>query len=99
MEIKKSLEGNHLTLSLVGELNTESAPTFEAVIKSSLIGIKTLTLDMKDLTYLTSAGLRILLVAQKIMKGQGEMKICHVNDDVKEVFFLTGFNNVLNIED
>ena len=99
MEIKQSLEGKRLTLSLIGELNTESAPSFEQVIKSSLAGIDSLILDMKELTYLTSAGLRILLVAQKIMKGQGEMKIRHANADVKEVFFLTGFNNVLEIED
>ena len=99
MEIKKNLEGNRLTLSLVGELNTESAPMFEEVIKSSLAGIEKLVLDMNELTYLTSAGLRILLVAQKIMKSQGEMKIRGANADVKEVFFLTGFNNVLEFED
>ena len=98
MEIIKDLNGNQLTLTLVGELNTDTAPYLEEVIKNDLKKAQVLVIDMKDLSYLTSAGLRVLLVAQRIMGTKGEMIIRNANSDILDIFDMTGFNNLLTIE-
>lgn len=99
MEILKQKNGNELVLFLKGELNTSTAPELDSVIGKELRNIDKLVIDMTDLVYLTSAGLRVLLVAQKVMsERKGELIIRHVNDPIMEVFDITGFNNVLNIE-
>ena len=99
MEIIKQLNKQELTLKLIGELNSYTAPEFEKVIKSDLYGINSLILDFAELKYLSSAGLRIILVAQKIMNKQGQMVLRHVNKDIREVFDITGFLSILEIED
>ncbi len=99
MEIKKDLKGDALVISLSGRLDAVTAQDLEKVISSSLDGIKDLTFDLKDLSYIASAGLRTLLVAQKRMKKQGEMRLRHVNRDVKEVLEMTGFIDFLIIEE
>ena len=81
----------------MGELNTISAPDLEKVIKEDLDNITELVFDFSNLDYLSSAGLRVLLVAQKIMNKQGQMYLRHVNKDVLEIFEMTGFSNILDI--
>ena len=99
MEIIKDLNNNELTLTLKGELNSFTAPELEDVIKKNLTGIKSLIFDFKDLEYLSSAGLRVLLVAQKVMNKQGKMSLRNVNSSVREIFDITGFSGILEIED
>lgn len=98
MKIVKELSNKQLVLSLEGELNTVTAPEFEEVIKNELNDVDSLIIDLAKLSYLSSAGLRILLVAQKIMMKKGGMVVRHPNKEVMEIFNLTGFSNVLDIE-
>ena len=98
MKITKELNNKQLSLFIEGELNTITAPEFEEVIKNELNNVDSLIIDLAKLSYLSSAGLRVLLVAQKIMVKRGGMIVRHPNDEVMEIFSLTGFNNVLNIE-
>ena len=98
MTITKTQEENALTLALEGRLDTMTAPELENELKNSLDGVEALTLDFSALEYVSSAGLRVILGAQKIMNKQGEMKILHVNDDIMEVFEITGFSDILTIE-
>lgn len=98
MTITKQQEGSELTVLLEGRLDTTTAPQLEAVIKESLEGITQLTIDMEELVYLSSAGLRVLLGAQKVMNRQGKMTVCRVNDTIMEVFEVTGFIDILTIK-
>lgn len=98
MTIGKQLEGNVLEVCLQGRLDTTTAPQLEAELKQSLDGVTRLVLDMKDLVYLSSAGLRVVLSAQKQMNRQGEMVVRHVNETIMDVFELTGFVDILTIE-
>lgn len=97
MKIDKNLEGNNLTITLEGRLDTNTAPDLEKEVES-LDGVENLIFDLKKLEYISSAGLRIILALQKIMNNQGNMTIKNVNDDVKEVFEITGFSEILNIK-
>lgn len=97
MTITKKQAGTALTIALEGRLDTNTAPQLDAELKSSLGGVTELTLDFEKLVYLSSAGLRTVLSAQKQMNRQGSMKVCHVNETVMEVFRLTGFSNILAI--
>ena len=87
-----------MTLALNGRLDTNTAPELETELKASLNGIETLVIDMEELAYLSSAGLRVILAAQKQMNKQGRMIIRKVNDMVMEVFEVTGFTDILTIE-
>lgn len=98
MEIKKSLNGTALEVAVEGRLDTTTAPQLEAELKGSLDGITDLALDFVGLEYISSAGLRVLLATQKVMNTQGKMVIRNVNDDIKEVFEITGFCDILTIE-
>lgn len=98
MTINKIANGTSLTIALEGRLDTTTAPDLEKELKSSLDGVTELVLDLEKLDYISSAGLRVLLSAQKIMNKQGSMKVIHVNDMVNEVFEVTGFSDILNIE-
>ena len=98
MEIIKNLNGSELTIKLVGELNTITSPFLEDVIKNDLNGIKSLIFDFSQLDYLSSSGLRTILVAQKIMDNQGKMVIKKPNDSILEIFDITGFSSLLEIE-
>lgn len=99
MEIKKEQNGPVLKISLSGRLDAVTAPDLDKVVQNELAGITELTLDFTDLVYVASAGLRVLLLAQKRMKKQGFMKLTHVNKDVKDVLEMTGFIDFLTIED
>ena len=98
LNINKNLEGEKLSIALEGRLDTVTAPEFEAELKDSLDAITELIMDMKDLEYISSAGLRVLLTAQKSMNQKGSMKLINVNDTVMEIFDVTGFVDILTIE-
>ena len=98
MNIVKTQENQSLTLQLEGRLDTTTAPALEQELKDSLNGITHLVLDMEQLAYLSSAGLRVILAAQKQMNKQGQMVVRHVNDTIMEVFNLTRFSDILTIE-
>ena len=97
MTINKTQNGNSLTVAIEGRLDTTTAPQLEAELKDSLDGITELTMELGAMEYISSAGLRVLLSAQKIMNQQGEMKVTGVNETVMEVFEVTGFSDILNI--
>ncbi|MBR6705906.1 MAG: STAS domain-containing protein [Clostridia bacterium] len=96
MKITKHSEGTALEIALEGRLDTNTAPELEKELKESLGGVTDLTLDFAKLEYISSAGLRVLLSAHKTM--QGRMTVKNVNDIVSEVFDVTGFVDILNIE-
>lgn len=98
MEIKKAKNENELNLAVVGRLDTTTAPQLEAELKQSISGVEKLVLDFEALEYLSSAGLRVLLAAQKVMNKQGEMVIRNVNETIAEIFEITGFADILTIE-
>ena len=99
MTITKTTHDADLTLALEGRLDTTTAPQLEAELKQSLTAeITALVLDMKDLAYLSSAGLRVILAAQKQMNKQGKMVIHNVCETIMEVFEVTGFTDILTIE-
>ena len=98
MKIEKNRQGAELTVRLDGRLDTVSAPDFEAVVKNELAGVETFVLDLKKLQYTSSAGLRVILLAQKTMNKQGEMILKNVEETVMEVFEMTGLSDLLTIE-
>lgn len=98
MTIEKMKEGGKLTLALEGRLDTTTAPQLEEEVTGSLTGVTELVLDFSRLEYLSSAGLRVILAAQKTMNRQGKMVICHVNATILEVFEVTGFVDILTIQ-
>ena len=98
MNINKIVDGVTLQIALEGRLDTTTAPQMEAELKQSMDGITLLELDFDKLEYLSSAGLRVILAAQKTMNKQGKMVIRHVNETIMEVFEVTGFIDILTIE-
>ncbi len=97
MTINKTVNGTELTLALEGRLDTVTAPELEKELKESLDGAESLILDFSKLDYISSAGLRVLLSAHKMMVGKGGMKVTNVNEIVAEVFEVTGFADILDI--
>ena len=97
LNIEKTIEKEAGLLTLEGRLDTVSAPELEQVIKEMLPGLRSLTLDFKKLDYISSAGLRVLLSAQKAMNKQGSMTVTHVNETIMEIFEVTGFSDILTI--
>ena len=95
MTIEKTLTGETLILKVIGRLDTSTAPQLEAEMNDSLDSANALILDFSELEYISSAGLRVILKAQKIMNKQGTMKLTGVNDTVMEVFDITGFSDIL----
>lgn len=98
MTIEKITNGNELTVVLTGRLDTTTAPKLEAEMKQSIGGLELLVMDFAALEYLSSAGLRVLLAAQKVMNRQGEMILKNVNETIMEIFEVTGFADILNIQ-
>ena len=98
MTIEKKLGNDALTLIVSGRLDTQTAPELEKELDAVLTGLKELTFDMTNLEYVSSAGLRVILKAQKAMNMQGSMKLTGVNDSIMEVFDITGFLDILTIE-
>ena len=98
MTVDKTKKGTSVTYAVSGRLDTTSAPELEKIIKTELDGITELIFDFSGLDYISSAGLRILLAAQKTMNAQGAMKVTGVNEIVSEIFDVTGFSDILTIE-
>lgn len=98
MTIEKNSNGEKLEIKLTGRLDTTTAPGLEAELKKSVTGVTKLVFDFASLEYLSSAGLRVLLAAQKVMNKQGEMVILNVNDTIQDIFEVTGFSEILTIE-
>lgn len=98
MNINTKQDGGKLTIALEGRLDTSSAPQLESMLKEALRGVTDLEMDFADLAYISSAGLRVLLSAMKVMKKQGSMVVRNVNETVMEVFEITGFADMLTIE-
>ena len=98
MNIEKKLNGASATVAVAGRLDTQTAPEFEKELDTVFAGLKELILDMSALEYVSSAGLRVILKAQKVMNAQGSMKLTGVNDNIMEVFDITGFLDILTIE-
>ena len=98
MDIKKIANGQELTVEVSGRLDTVTAPTLEAELKTSLDGVTVLVFDFAGLDYISSAGLRVLLSTQKVMNKQGKMIIRNANDSIMEIFDVTGFVDLLTIE-
>ncbi len=98
MTIEKNLSGTELNVKVSGRLDTTTAPELEAEVMGAISGVTKLVLNFEALEYLSSAGLRVLLQAQKIMNKQGEMIIKNVNETINEIFEVTGFVDILTIE-
>ena len=97
MNIEQKKDGKALVLAPEGRLDTMTAPQLEAALKEALPGVEELTFDFEKLEYISSAGLRVLLSAQKTMNKQGAMKVIHANEMIMEIFEVTGFADILNI--
>ena len=98
MTINKKQDGTSLVIELEGRLDTMTAPQLEAELNEAMPGAESLILDFSKLDYISSAGLRALLSAYKVMSTKGGMKVTHVNEIVREVFDVTGFSDILTIE-
>ncbi len=98
MKIETVKDGRIMTVKLEGRLDTTTAPTLETELRREINGVEELTLDFNGLEYLSSAGLRVLLAAQKVMNRQGSMVIRGVNETIQDIFDVTGFSDILTIE-
>ena len=98
MTINKTVDGTLCTIALEGRLDTTTAPELDQEIKTSLSGIEKLVFDFAALEYISSAGLRVLLSAQKIMNAQGSMVVKNANENIMDIFDVTGFVDILTIE-
>ena len=98
MTITKDLKDGELVVKVEGRIDTNTSPDLEMELKSSLDGVKELIFDFSDVDYISSAGLRVLLSAQKTMNKQGSMKLTGVRSEIMEIFEVTGFTDILTIE-
>ena len=98
MNINQIKNENKLTLAIEGRIDTKTAPQLEKTLAEVLDGIKELTFDFTDVSYISSAGLRVLMSAQIRMNEQGRMTVIHANEDLMEIFEITGFTEILTIE-
>lgn len=98
MTVETKKTGTDLEIIIDGRLDTTTSPELEYKLKESLDGVENLVINLKSLEYVSSAGLRVLLQAQKTMNKQGKMIIRNVSEEVMEIFEVTGFNDILTIE-
>ena len=98
LNVAKTIEEGKAAFALEGRLDTVTAPDLERELKAALDGVSELTMDLGKLEYVSSAGLRVLLSAQKVMNKQGKMKLVNVSDTIMEIFEVTGFSDILTIE-
>ena len=98
LKIEKNLADTAAIVALTGRLDTSTAPELEAELETLLPTTTALTFDLANLEYISSAGLRVILKAPKMMNAPGSMKLIHVNDTIMEVFDITGFVDILTIE-
>ena len=98
MTVEKITNGDSLTLRVEGRVDTTNAKEFEEIITNSLDGVKKLIMDFESLEYISSAGLRVMLMAIKKMKKQGSMAVTNANEMVKEIFEVTGFSDLVEVD-
>ena len=98
LNITRTKEDSKLTVAVEGRLDTTTAPDLEAALKEEIEDVNELVIDLSSLEYISSAGLRVLLAAQKIMMKQGSMVVKNPNDVIKEIFEVTGFCDILTIQ-
>ena len=98
MNIEKNCKENVIALNVRGRLDTTTAPALEAAVSENVGACEQLILDFAGLEYISSAGLRVILKAQKAMSAKGGMKLLHVNETIMEIFEITGFSDILTIE-
>ena len=98
MNINFLKDGTSATAMIEGRIDTTTAPEFESTIKGSIDSVTDLVLDFEKVEYISSAGLRVLLSAQKIMNKQGKMRLINVSEDIKEILDVTGFLDILTVE-
>ncbi len=98
MDINKNIDGKTMELKLIGRLDTVTARRLENELKQNIADVNKLIFDFEQLQYISSAGLRVILSAQKVMNKQGEMLVRNVNENVMEIFEMTGFVDILTIE-
>ncbi|MCR4601150.1 MAG: STAS domain-containing protein [Clostridia bacterium] len=98
MTINKTLNGTELIVAIVGRLDTTTAPQLDEEINQSIMGVEKLVIDVAEMEYISSAGLRVLLSAHKKMTKQGSMVIRNVSEIVMDIFDVTGFSDILTIE-
>ena len=98
LNIAKTIENGKAAFALEGRLDTVTAPELDNELKGALEGVSELTLDFAKLEYVSSAGLRVLLAAQKTMSKRGGMKLLNVGETIMEIFEVTGFSDILTIE-
>ena len=98
LNITKEVKEKELTIALEGRLDTVTAPQLETEVREGIEGIENLIIDCANLEYISSAGLRVLLSAQKMMNKQGSMIVRNVSEEVREIFDVTGFIDILTIE-
>ncbi len=98
MNLTFTRDEGKLVVVIEGSIDTVTAPQLEVKLRDGLAGVTHLTLDFAQVDYISSAGLRVLLGANQTMEAQGEMVILHVNEDVREVFEMTGFDELLTVE-
>jgi len=98
LDINKTLEGQSLVIKLSGRLDTITAPQLEEEVKADIDGVTELVFDCEALEYISSAGLRVLLSAQKTMNDKGSMVVRNVSDEIQEIFDVTGVSDILTIE-
>lgn len=97
MDIKKVLDGGKLTIAVDGRLDTNTAPELQSEV-TQLGNVDEIVFDFEKLVYISSAGLRVLMIAKKAMSGKGDVKVINASDDVKEIFDITGFSSILTVE-
>ena len=98
MNIEKVCNNNEAILKVSGRLDTTTAPSLETSVVETVAECEQLVLDFAGLEYISSAGLRVILKAQKAMAAKGGMKLLHVNETIMEIFEITGFSDILTIE-
>lgn len=98
MTVEKITNGDSLTLKVEGRVDTTNAKEFEVNITNSLDGVKELIMDFESLEYISSAGLRVILMVIKTMKKQGSMSVINANEMVKEIFEVTGFSDLMEVK-
>ncbi len=98
MKIQRSDDGKRLTVELIGEVDSMNANDIEETLLRESEGVTDIMFDLGQLEYISSAGLRVLLAAQKTMNRQGTMKVIHTNEMIREIFEVTGFSDILTVE-
>ena len=98
MIIEKQVTDSAMTIKVIGRLDSVTSPQLEEVTSKELEGITDLTFDFSELEYISSAGLRVILISQKTMNNQGKMHVTGINQEVRDIFEVTGFVDIIDVE-